>query len=169
VFGAQHDTRWTTYGDTLTVHIGEEHHAIRVGALDGDTLTVTHDGVRERWRVCRVSPANHATLGDGDTVYVHTGESESMAVVVPRFPAPAGAEAEAGSCIAPTPGTVVALHVAVGDVVEAGASLVAIEAMKMEQTLTAPNAGTVAEVRVAVGDAVDGGQLLIRIDEDANP
>ncbi|MCO4748174.1 MAG: ATP-grasp domain-containing protein [Proteobacteria bacterium] len=167
VFGETHDTRWTTYGDTLTVHIGEAHHAITVGALNGDTLTVTHDGVRERWRVCRVSPTNHATLGDGDTVYVHTGETESMAMVVPRFPAPAGAEAEPGSCIAPTPGTVVALHVAVGDSVDAGASLVAIEAMKMEQTLTAPNAGIVAEVRVAVGDAVDGGQLLIRIEESA--
>ncbi|TNE86965.1 MAG: ATP-grasp domain-containing protein [Deltaproteobacteria bacterium] len=164
VFGEEHAVTWTADGDELTAHIGDESHAITVGARDGDRLTVIRDGVRSQWRVCRVSPGKHDNLGDGDTVYVHTGEIESMAIVVPRFPAPAGAEAEPGSCVAPTPGTVVAVHVSVGDEVTEGQALIALEAMKMEQTLAAPEAGTVAEVRVVVGDAVDGGQLLVRIE-----
>ncbi|WP_295829611.1 biotin/lipoyl-containing protein, partial [uncultured Microbacterium sp.] len=45
--------------------------------------------------------------------------------------------------VAPLPGTVVAVHIADGDLVEAGARLVTIEAMKMEHTVTAPHAGTV--------------------------
>ena len=141
---------------------------IAVGERNGDGLTLTRDGIRATWRVCRVSPAGHATTSDGDTVYVHTGEIESLATVIPRFPAPAGAEAEPGSCISPTPGTVVAVHVSVDDRVEEGQALVALEAMKMEQTLAAPESGTVAEVRVATGDAVDGGQLLIRIVPDGD-
>jgi acetyl-CoA carboxylase biotin carboxylase subunit len=166
--GEEYAVSWTTDGDTLAVTIGEETHEVVVGKRVDDHLTVTRMGVRATWRVCRVSPAGHASTSDGDTVYVHTGEVESLATVVPRFPAPAGAEAEPGSCIAPTPGTVVAVHVAVGDAVEAGQALVALEAMKMEQTLAAPEAGIVAEVRVSTGDAVDSGQLLLRIEPAAD-
>ncbi|WP_314456318.1 biotin/lipoyl-containing protein, partial [uncultured Microbacterium sp.] len=55
--------------------------------------------------------------------------------------------------VAPLPGTVVAVHSADGDVVEAGARLVTIEAMKMEHTVTAPHAGTV-RLRTAAGAQV---------------
>ena len=82
------------------------------------------------------------------------------------FPAAAGAEEEPGSAVAPTPGTVIAVHVEVGQAVEKGAKLVVLEAMKMEHAVVAGEAGTVAEVRVEVGDAVDEGALLVRIESD---
>ncbi|MCJ1707257.1 biotin carboxylase N-terminal domain-containing protein [Microbacterium sp. VKM Ac-2923] len=55
--------------------------------------------------------------------------------------------------VAPLPGTVVAVHAVEGEVVEAGARLVTIEAMKMEHTVIAPHAGTV-RLRVAAGAQV---------------
>ncbi|MCY1717128.1 ATP-grasp domain-containing protein [Microbacterium sp. SL62] len=55
--------------------------------------------------------------------------------------------------VAPLPGTVVAVHVADGDTVEAGARLVTIEAMKMEHTVVTPHAGTV-RLRTAAGAQV---------------
>ena len=62
---------------------------------------------------------------------------------------------------APMPGLVVRLQVAVGDRVAAGASIVVLEAMKMENQLKAPTAGVVAEVRVVAGQAVEKGQTLV--------
>jgi 3-methylcrotonyl-CoA carboxylase alpha subunit len=47
-------------------------------------------------------------------------------------------------------------------VVEKGAPLIVMEAMKMEHTIGAPAAGRVSEVLYAVGDQVtDGAQLLV--------
>jgi acetyl-CoA/propionyl-CoA carboxylase biotin carboxyl carrier protein len=61
---------------------------------------------------------------------------------------------------APMPGSVLALHVAVGNAVEAGDPIVTLEAMKMEHVVAAPFAGTVAELRVRRADQVTRGQTL---------
>jgi propionyl-CoA carboxylase alpha chain len=57
------------------------------------------------------------------------------------------------------PGSVVRVAVEVGDVVEAGAPLLWLEAMKMEHAIAAPAAGVVTQV-VAVGTQVDPGTVL---------
>jgi biotin carboxyl carrier protein len=61
---------------------------------------------------------------------------------------------------------VVKVAVAVGDVVRAGSTLVAIEAMKMEHEVKATTGGTVAEVHVATGEQVESGRLLVVITPD---
>jgi acetyl-CoA/propionyl-CoA carboxylase biotin carboxyl carrier protein len=63
---------------------------------------------------------------------------------------------------APMPGTVSAVLVADGDRVEAGAPLVAVEAMKMEHRVLAALAGIV-QLTVAVGDQVSRDQPLARV------
>ena len=65
---------------------------------------------------------------------------------------------------APMPGTVLAVHVAEADTVDAGAALGVLEAMKMELTLTAPFAGTVVDVAVVAGQQVPIGQVLFSVD-----
>jgi biotin carboxyl carrier protein len=62
------------------------------------------------------------------------------------------------------PGLVVAVAVAVGDEVAAGATLLTIEAMKMQNEVRAPRAGTVIEVAVAPGQAVATGAPLLRLE-----
>jgi len=57
-------------------------------------------------------------------------------------------------------GTVVATEAADGDVVAAGAALVVLEAMKMEQVVTAPVGGIVRRITVALSDTVAGGDLV---------
>jgi biotin carboxyl carrier protein len=64
----------------------------------------------------------------------------------------------------PMPGRIVQLLVAQGDSVDKGASLVVVEAMKMENVLTASAAGEVTVVHVAAGDAVEAGQDLLVIE-----
>jgi biotin carboxyl carrier protein len=66
--------------------------------------------------------------------------------------------------LAPIPGKVVAIRVAPGDTVEAGQSLVVLEAMKMENELTAEQPGTVAAVHVEAGATVDAGTVLVELE-----
>jgi 3-methylcrotonyl-CoA carboxylase alpha subunit len=74
----------------------------------------------------------------------------------------ADAEHGEGRLTAPMPGKVIAVLVEPGAVVEKGAPLIVMEAMKMEHTIGAPAAGKIAEVLFAVGDQVaDGAQLLV--------
>ena len=72
--------------------------------------------------------------------------------------------AGSGHLVAPMPGNVVAVQVAQGDTVEAGDTLMVIEAMKMEHTIVAPAEATVAEVFFAVGDQVEEGNQLIKLE-----
>ncbi|MBA3522410.1 MAG: acetyl-CoA carboxylase biotin carboxyl carrier protein subunit, partial [Gemmatimonadales bacterium] len=65
---------------------------------------------------------------------------------------------------APMPGLVVRVQVAVGDPVAAGAGLVVLEAMKMENELRAGVAGVVRTVRVQPGEPVEKGQVLVEFD-----
>jgi len=58
---------------------------------------------------------------------------------------------------------VVTLKVAVGDVVEAGQPIAAIEAMKMEAAITAPITGRVTRVAVPATAQVEAGDLLLEI------
>jgi biotin carboxyl carrier protein len=66
------------------------------------------------------------------------------------------------SIVAPMPGRVVRILVAVGDKVTAQQAVVVIEAMKMENELRTPRDGVVAQVLVPEGAAIEtGGVLLI--------
>jgi biotin carboxyl carrier protein len=65
--------------------------------------------------------------------------------------------------VAPMPGVIHAVTVAVGDIIEHGQRMVVLEAMKMKNDLYAPRDGVVAELLVAVGDHVNSGDVLLRL------
>ncbi|MBS2963618.1 ATP-grasp domain-containing protein [Actinocrinis puniceicyclus] len=68
---------------------------------------------------------------------------------------------------APMPGTVIALKAGPGQRVSAGEALGALEAMKMEHTLTAPHDGVVTRVGACVGDQVPIGAELFVVESPA--
>ena len=75
-----------------------------------------------------------------------------------------GGAAASGSIEAPMQGTIVKVLVEVGQQVEAGAGILVLEAMKMENQINAETAGTVKEIKVAAGDTVGGGDILAVIE-----
>jgi len=70
--------------------------------------------------------------------------------------------------VAPMHGAVTAVEVAVGDHVEVGDRIVAVEAMKMEHLLLADVAGTVTAL-AAVGAQVATDAVLARIEPEDGP
>ncbi len=62
------------------------------------------------------------------------------------------------------PGTVVQILVKAGDSVEAGQSLIIIEAMKMETRIAAPVSGKVGNITVQEGQQVKNGELLMQLE-----
>ena len=64
---------------------------------------------------------------------------------------------------APMPGTVTKVVAKVGDSVKAGDTLIAFEAMKMEQEIKAPQDGVVASVNVSQGASINQGDLLVSL------
>jgi 3-methylcrotonyl-CoA carboxylase alpha subunit len=73
----------------------------------------------------------------------------------------ASADESAGSLKAPMNGTVVAVLVENGQAVEAGQTLLVMEAMKMEYAIKAPAAGVVNALFYATGDLVKDGAELV--------
>lgn len=90
--------------------------------------------------------------------------------VVPRpaaEPSPAPAPTTAGTAVAgeevvaPMPGKVLAVRVAVGDTVHKGDEVLTLEAMKMAMAVRSTADGVVREVRVSAGQAVRHGEVLL--------
>ncbi len=69
-----------------------------------------------------------------------------------------------GRLTAPMNGRVVAIHAEAGGAVEAGGTLVVLEAMKMEHALTLGTAARITAVHVAPGAQVAPGQLLLEFE-----
>ncbi len=65
-----------------------------------------------------------------------------------------------GDVVVPMQGTVVKVVVEEGQEVEAGETVLVLEAMKMENNVTAQRSGTVTEIKVAAGDSVSGGDVV---------
>ncbi|HEX9506054.1 MAG TPA: biotin/lipoyl-containing protein, partial [Acidimicrobiia bacterium] len=143
----------TAAGRVLTVD-GELVPDLHVVAVDRASVVLRCSGVE---RPCRVRLA-------GNWAFVDSPLGGSDLRVIDPLPAPVVASAP-GSLLAPLPGLVLRVDVAVGDEVAAGDGLVVIEAMKMEHTVRAPHAGRVAEVNVAPGDQADADAVLLVIDE----
>jgi acetyl-CoA/propionyl-CoA carboxylase biotin carboxyl carrier protein len=83
-----------------------------------------------------------------------------------RSSAAAGGAAGGGSgkIAVPMQGTIVKVLVEVGEAVEAGQSVVVLEAMKMENQIEADKSGTIKAINVKPGDTVGAGDVVVVIE-----
>jgi 3-methylcrotonyl-CoA carboxylase alpha subunit len=109
----------------------------------------------------------HATAVsiDSELSIFITCESHELTFVDPLAMA-SEVHAKDSSLLAPMPGRVVTQLVEPGVLVEIGASLLVLEAMKMECTIHAPSAGRVQSFLFAAGDQVTEGAELLRFDPE---
>jgi acetyl-CoA/propionyl-CoA carboxylase biotin carboxyl carrier protein len=106
-----------------------------------------------------------AYAADGDTTWLgRDGQTWAIAEAAPAPLRGSRAAAADGTVRSPMPGTVVAVHVSVGQDVSAGQPVLVVEAMKMEHTVTAPLDGTVTELTAKAGQQVRMDEPLAAID-----
>ncbi len=127
--------------------------AMRAELSGGDVVLATSapdkSAVRRRFRV-------HVYDGHVD---VESSLGHVALTPVARFTDPAD-QVASGSLLAPMPGSVVRLAVEPGRSVAPGETVLVLEAMKMQHTITAPHAGTVTDLPVTVGSQVAAGAVL---------
>ncbi len=80
----------------------------------------------------------------------------------PAVAQPSGAALASGEVVkAPMPGNILHIKVTQGQTVKAGAILVILEAMKMENEIVAPRDGTVVQIVTTQGAVVETGAPLL--------
>jgi len=122
------------------------------GTLDSDGNLCADLGGRRQ----RVTVVRHL-----DELTIISGEKSHQLTIHDPLANLEDAAVAGGSLTAPMPGKIISLLVETGAVVERGAPLVIMEAMKMEHTISAPRAGVVSEIYYAAGDIVNEGVALL--------
>ena len=149
---------------TVTVEpLGEERYRVRIGDVEHDVAAHrTPDGGVALRIDGRPFRGVVARAGDrGELMVRVAGRTHRLR---PWIGAAASAGAGTGVLEAPMTGTLLAVHVAVGDTVKIGQTLALLTAMKMEHKLVADVDGTVVEVGAAAGDSVAQGDVVVRVE-----
>jgi propionyl-CoA carboxylase alpha chain len=134
--------------------IADDHPDVTLISSTPSQVVLDVAGVRRAFAVARYV----GTFGQR-SVEIDSALGSVSLGVIDRFPDPS-AQLAAGSLVAPMPGTVVRVAVAIGDTVTLGQPLLWLEAMKMEHQISAPADGVVSELNVTPGQQVDVGAVL---------
>ena len=188
--GVRDDSPWSvldgwrlnsTAQRTLTLRFGDEVQPVGVAYVSGGQGHVLTIGGQSLIVRGQFGPSGtvHAQLGERrvSAAVVTSGERRQVffegrswpITVVGALSAGGGGEDHAGGLKAPMPGKVIALISAVGSVVEKGAPLLVLEAMKMEHTISAPAKGLVKAFHFAAGDQVTDGVELVDFEVEVQP
>jgi 3-methylcrotonyl-CoA carboxylase alpha subunit len=136
-------------------HVTIDDHRYTVIAISTGLFLVS-EGQR-RWRV--------AVAGAGDTRWISVnGQVAVVEVDDGQSRAPRRKSAHAGAMAAPMPATVVKILVEAGQEVAEGATVLVLEAMKMELPIRAPRAGVVKSVDCSQGELVQPGVTLVELE-----
>lgn len=138
-----------------------ERISLRLGDREF-VVETSDDGVRVDGAL--VTPAPRASVvADGDRRLVFV-DGNVFEFEVPRQGRRRGT-AHHASLTSPMPATVLRINVAPGDSVSKGATLVVLEAMKMELPVRAPSDGVVKSVACHEGQLVQAGVTLVELDD----
>jgi 3-methylcrotonyl-CoA carboxylase alpha subunit len=142
----------------IEAQIDEEPHRVEVISHHGSTLTLRLDSHQERFLV-DTSGATIQVQWRGTQYVLRRQDGLSVDQL-----GGSGASVHGNANLeAPMSGTIIKVLVEEGQAVVAGESLVVLEAMKMEHTITAPDAGTIGRIHFRSGQLAPGGAVLVEM------
>jgi geranyl-CoA carboxylase alpha subunit len=141
-------------GDYFEISVGDDTFTLNFVALEDNRCTYIENGVRESLYFAF----------DNKTLYLDDGSGHFIIDDITHQPAAAAGGAGSGQIKASMDGAIVEVMVKAGDSVEAGQTLVVLEAMKMEHPLKAGISGTVTAISCEAGQQVKSKQLLITVE-----
>ena len=133
---------------------GAERFILNLVSIDESECVYVENRVRETMRFAFA----------GNILYLDDGTGHFILEDVTYQPAKTAGGAGNGQVKAAMDGAIVDVLVRAGDTVEAGQTLVVLEAMKMEHALKAGISGTVTAVSCEVGQQVKSRQLLATVE-----
>jgi biotin carboxyl carrier protein len=156
--GKDHEIAIQRVDENVSALIDGRHYDLRVKDVgDGEYLLSQGHSVFN----CRAETVHHQP---NDLEVTVQGNSYQIKLIDPKRlrSSQTGADHDRGSAqiVAPMPGKVVRVLVEVGAQVGAGAGLVVVEAMKMQNEMKSPKAGTVIELKTTAGSTVNAGDVL---------
>ena len=157
VDGIEHQVWLSRRADGFALHLGEGDPQPAALSTPEQGRTVLRLGTTQ---------ASAVVAAQGDRLFIHL-DGVTYDVLYRDPVAHFGAAAAAGAgdvAKAPMPGSVVAAPVAVGQHVVAGETLLVIESMKLELSITAERDGVVQAVNVAVGQTFERDAVLVALE-----
>ena len=162
----------------LTATLGDYQADVEIRAADG-SVCAEIDGRRYEIEMHESGSGGYLLISDGQVFEcrvqsrVESGKLIDVVVGTAHYPVTLGDPKRlrsasnsvahvdgAARILARMPGKVVRLLVKVGEQIDAGAGIMVVEAMKMQNEMKSPKAGTVVALNVAAGKTVNAGDLL---------
>jgi biotin carboxyl carrier protein len=157
-----HELNIRREGPRVSAAVDSRHYEFELRELDSSTSLLIDDN---RVFECRVT--QHREQGGLFEVNIGT-HGYVIRIVDPKrlrsTPSSGAHDHGAAQILAPMPGKIVRVLVEVGTQVEAGAGIVVVEAMKMQNEMKSPKAGTVIAIRAEAGATVNAGDVLAVIE-----
>lgn len=162
----QHQVELTRDSSPLLAVVDDARHEVTIhdspherDAKDGRTYLLS---LANRIYECRVvTAAGEMEIAIGHKVFrAHVADPRAL----PTGEAAANAAGGRARLTASMPGKIVRVMTVQGAQVEAGESLVVVEAMKMQNEMKAPKSGTVVELRAEAGATVQAGDVLVVVE-----
>lgn len=156
-------------GDTFELLPLRRDTPLVIGIDDLECTVARHKENADEWQQFIIDgrPVEAAVGCNGDDIYIQIdGEVWQVQAINPIEAAAAGGGG-ATAVLAPMPGVVVAVHVAPGDAVVAGQTLIVIESMKLQTSITADRDGVIGSVCFQADETFDKGAELMRFETAA--
>ena len=142
-------------------------YEVEIQDIEGNIANVTVNGIPFEVEMKQPVKAGKQKVKLSEERRVKSEESNSSSSATNASSAtttqPAAAAASGTPVVAPLPGTINEIKVKVGDKVNAGDTVVILEAMKMQNNIEAETSGTITSINVNKGDAVMEGDTLVTI------
>jgi biotin carboxyl carrier protein len=163
--GTEHEISIALVDDSAVADIDGRHYEIDVRELAyGEYLLRSASNVYK----CRVEWKREQLFSGGFFRVVLRRQNYGVAITDPkRLRSGQGSAAHqtgAAEIVSPMPGKIVRILVSAGATLEAGAGVIVVEAMKMQNEMKAPKAGVVVSINTEEGATVDAGEVLAVIE-----
>ena len=143
-------------------------YEVEIQDIEGNIANVTVNGipfevemkqpVKASKQKVKLSEERRVKSEEFNSSSASAASTSSTPTATPAAPATGGKPV-----VAPLPGTINEIKVKVGDKVNAGDTVVILEAMKMQNNIEAETSGTITSINVNKGDAVMEGDTLVTI------